>query len=106
MKIFSVGVVLLAVASATVTAHAQDDGLPGRGRMLFHDQGCATCHTVGALGPPRAPDLSHVGSEYSAEYLRSWLNDPASRRPWAHMPKPQLTWPEIEALAEYLASRR
>jgi mono/diheme cytochrome c family protein len=94
-------VVLLVVVIATAPSLGQSE----RGQMLFRDQGCADCHTVGALGTPAGPDLSHVGSKYSAEYLREWLRDPASRRPWAHMPNPQLTRPEIDALAEYLASQ-
>jgi mono/diheme cytochrome c family protein len=96
---------LLAVAVVTLTAHGQADLPDGRGRMLFSEHGCASCHTVGMFGTPAGPDLSHVGSKYSADYLRAWLADPASRRPWAHMPKLQLTYPEIEALADYLASQ-
>jgi mono/diheme cytochrome c family protein len=95
----------LAVAAVTLTAQGQADLPDGRGRMLFSEHGCAACHTVGTFGMPAGPDLSRVGSKYSVEYLRAWLTDPASRRPWAHMPKLHLTPPEIDALAEYLASQ-
>ena len=95
----------LAVAAVTLTALGQIDLPDGRGRMLFSEHGCAACHTIGALGMPAGPDLSHVGSQYSADYLRAWLADPKSRHPWAHMPKLHLTYPEIEALADYLASQ-
>jgi len=97
---------LLTFATVTATSQAQVSNPEGRGAMVFQDQGCPACHTVGSLGPPTAPDLSRVGAKYSAEYLRGWLSDPKSRRPWAHMPNLQLTWPEIDALAEYLASQR
>jgi mono/diheme cytochrome c family protein len=95
----------LAIAIATPASYGQSEQAEGRGQMLFLDHGCGDCHTVGTLGTPAGPDLTHVGSKYSAEYLRDWLADPASRRPWAHMPKLQLTRPEIEALAAYLTSR-
>jgi mono/diheme cytochrome c family protein len=104
-SVIGVGAVLLALGALTVDARGQADLSDGRGRMLFGEHGCAACHTVGALGVPAGPDLSHVGSKYSAEYLREWLADPASRRPWAHMPNLQLTRPEIAALAEFLASQ-
>jgi mono/diheme cytochrome c family protein len=95
----------LTLAAVPFTVHGQADLPDGRGRMLFSEHGCASCHTVGMFGTPAGPDLSHVGSKYSADYLRAWLADPASRRPWAHMPKLQLTYPEIEALADYLAAQ-
>lgn len=95
----------LAVATVALTAHGQADLADGRGRMLFSEHGCAACHTIGAVGMPAGPDLSHVGSKYSVDHLRAWLSDPGSRRPWAHMPKLHLTPAEIDALAEYLASR-
>jgi cytochrome c oxidase subunit 2 len=77
-----------------------------QGRQLFFDQGCFGCHTVGKEGTPIAPDLSHVGSTYSLAYLSEWLQDPASQKPQAHMPKIALSEDEIRALAAYLSSLR
>jgi mono/diheme cytochrome c family protein len=105
MTMVAAGVTALTVVAVALGAHGQADLPDGRGEMLFSEQGCAACHTVGAIGLPAGPDLSQVGASYSAQYLREWLADPTSRRPWAHMPKPQLTPPEIDALAEYLASQ-
>lgn len=97
-------VTVLAMGIAAWAAHAQTAPTESQGKLLFREQGCYGCHTIDKFGTPIGPDLSHVGSKYSAEYLRGWLTDPASQRPWAHMPKLQLTRPEIEALAAYLAS--
>lgn len=68
------------------------------------EQGCHGCHTVGKLGTPIGPDLSHVGAKHSEAYLARWLRDPAMQRPAAHMPKLELTEPQIAALVAFLAS--
>ena len=77
-----------------------------RGKQLFVDQGCYGCHTVGNMGTPIGPDLSHVGAPYPASYLINWLRDPSAQKPTAHMPKIELTEDETRALAAYLSSLR
>jgi cbb3-type cytochrome oxidase cytochrome c subunit len=61
---------------------------------------------VGKSGTPIGPDLSHVGAKYSEKYLEVWLSEPQQQKPTAHMPKIELTDPEKQALAAYLASLR
>jgi cytochrome c oxidase subunit II len=77
-----------------------------QGQQLFFTHGCYGCHTVGKVGTPIGPDLSHVGAQYSLPYLTGWLRDPASQKRTAHMPKINLTEQEIQALAAYLSSLR
>jgi cytochrome c oxidase subunit II len=77
-----------------------------QGKQLFFTQGCFGCHTVGKVGTPIGPDLSHVGAQYALSYLTGWLRDPASQKHTAHMPKIDLTEEEIQALAAYLSSLR
>lgn len=77
-----------------------------QGKQLFFKQGCNGCHTVGKVGTPLGPDLSHVGAEYSLPYLAGWLRDPASQKRTAHMPKIELAEEEIRSLAAYLSSLR
>ncbi|HET7876342.1 MAG TPA: cytochrome c [Methylomirabilota bacterium] len=77
-----------------------------QGQRVFAEQGCYGCHTVGRAGTPIASDLSRVGSKYSHAHLTRWLRDPASQRPGAHMPKLDLTEPEVQALAAFLSSLR
>jgi len=74
--------------------------------MVFRDQGCYGCHTVGAMGTPIAPDLSHIGAKRDQAYLTRWLKDPSTQRPTAHMPKIELSESEVQALAAYLGSLR
>jgi cytochrome c oxidase subunit 2 len=77
-----------------------------QGKQLSFTQGCFGCHTVGKVGTPIGPDLSHVGAQYALSYLTGWLRDPASQKRTAHMPKIDLTEEEIQALAAYLSSLR
>lgn len=77
-----------------------------QGEQLFFTHGCYGCHTVGKVGTPIGPDLSHVGAHYGLSYLTGWLRDPASQKRTAHMPKIDLSEQEIQALAAYLSSLR
>jgi cytochrome c oxidase subunit II len=77
-----------------------------QGTQLFFTQGCYGCHTVGKVGTPIGPDLSHVGGQYGLSYLTGWLRDPSSQKRTAHMPKIDLNEQEIQALAAYLSSLR
>jgi mono/diheme cytochrome c family protein len=97
---------LAAVVLLASSAHAQDSSLVARGRTVFRDQGCYGCHTVGATGTPIATDLSRIGAKHDEAYFAGWLRDPSQQRPRAHMPKLQLTDPEVQALAAYLGSLR
>ena len=96
---------LLLVAAAC--AHTQEASpAVDDGQRVFQNQGCYGCHTVGPTGTPIGPDLSHVGARHDRAYLVSWLRDPASQKPTAHMPKLRLTDAEVQALAAYLSSLR
>jgi cytochrome c oxidase subunit II len=101
-------ILLLAVIGLMISCvQAQDRGaLVAKGQMVFRDQGCYGCHTVGAMGTPIAPDLSHIGAKRDQAYLTRWLKDPSMQRPTAHMPKIQLSESEVQALAAYLGSLR
>ena len=100
-------VLLVAVVLMASCVQAQDGGaLVARGQIVFRDQGCYGCHTVGAMGTPIAPDLARIGAKRDQTYLTRWLRDPSLQRPSAHMPKLQLSESEVEALAAYLGSLR
>lgn len=94
-----------ATALIAVVAAVQSASLEDRGRELFFADGCYGCHTIGKIGTPIGPDLSHIGTKYSRAYLERWLRDPAAQRPAAHMPNLELTPEEVKALAAFLATR-
>ena len=98
---------LVAVVLMASCVQAQDGAaLVAQGRIVFQDQGCYGCHTVGKTGTPIATDLSRIGAKRDQVYLTRWLRDPSLQRPTAHMPKIQLSESEVEALASYLGSLR
>jgi mono/diheme cytochrome c family protein len=100
-------VLLVTIVLLAVPAHAQNgSALVAKGRVLFQEQGCYGCHTVGATGTAIAPDLSRIGAKRDEAFLTRWLRNPSEQRPTAHMPKIELTEPEAQALAAYLGSLR
>ena len=104
-----VGVTLLVALFASLIAApawSQDAALIELGQRTFMKQGCYGCHTVGKVGTPIGPDLSHVGAKYRPEYIARWLRDPSYLRPSAHMPALELTDEDIRALAAFLATRQ
>lgn len=76
------------------------------GKRHFMDSGCYGCHTVGTMGTPIGPDLSHIGTKYSFAYIERWIRDPSAQRPRAHMPALELSEQQVAALAAFLSSLR
>jgi cytochrome c oxidase subunit 2 len=88
--------------------------LPERGRAVFFEQRCQSCHTIrgvaasGSLGP----DLTHVGSrlQIGAGLLRNhrgtlagWIADPQALKPGVFMPAASgIDGESLRALAAYL----
>jgi cytochrome c oxidase subunit 2 len=97
---------LAAVAPALLGPALAAEPLEERGRAAFMRNGCHGCHTVGRLGSPIGPDLSHVGRKYAPDYLERWLRDPAATSGTAHMPALELSEADVTTLTGYLASLR
>ena len=95
-----------AIVAALLTPALAAESVDERGRAAFTRNGCHGCHTVGRLGTPIGPDLSHVGVKYSSDDLARWLRDPAAISGTAHMPALELSAADVAALTEYLASLR
>ena len=89
-------------------AVAQDPALVEQGELLYADQRCRICHSIGDDGNKKGP-LDGVGSRLTSEELELWLLEPkvmtekagATRKP--DMPAyPQLSEREIDALVAYM----
>ncbi len=48
------------------------DGARERGQAIFEAQGCASCHSIGAIGNPRYP-LDRVGAKRDDISIREWI---------------------------------
>lgn len=75
------------------------------GQTLFSQKGCVRCHTIGDIGTGK-PDLTHIGSVRTMEWLAEWLENPEAIKPNTPMPNPHLTEAEAHALAAYLAEQK
>jgi putative heme-binding domain-containing protein len=62
--------------SAATASSASDTE---RGQRQFRQRGCIGCHLVRGEGGVKGPDLSVIGSQRSAEYLRESILDPNSK---------------------------
>jgi ubiquinol-cytochrome c reductase cytochrome b subunit len=79
------------------------------GRALYRAQPCASCHAIKGEGGSVGPDLTEVGLRHSAEWMHSFIEEPARFHQESFMPPfgpPKLTHGEIEEIAQYLSSLR
>jgi cytochrome c oxidase subunit II len=103
--------------SQSEPARAPTAPMAVRGRAVFLDSTCASCHAI--RGTPAksdiGPDLTHLASRMSlaaltidntpADLLR-WISDPQHVKPGAKMPALDLSPEEFRAIADYLRSLR
>ncbi len=86
-----------------------------RGRAVFDDAKCATCHTVAGSGArgTLGPDLTHVASRPTLAAgvlpndranLQAWIVDPHRFKLGANMPGSPLPAADMHALLDYLES--
>lgn len=75
---------------------------PARGRILFGEARCVTCHMINGRGGTLGPDLSAVGSKVRREWLYSFLKDPTRDQPDTLMLRYRFADAEIRDLVAYL----
>ena len=79
--------------------------LVDRGHAVFVANKCQSCHVVKCEGVDFGPELTHVGSRYSADKLVSLIRNPVSVNPQASMPAfDKLSNSDLQALVAYLLS--
>lgn len=70
------------VRSLGRTAVVKLPGDPTKGKLYYEAKGgCAACHIVSGRGGNLGPDLTDIGAQRSAAYLREALIDPAASVP-------------------------
>ena len=103
-------VLMSALLLAATGAWAQaDSALIAKGEKTFADKKCVLCHVIkekgGTVGPlARGPDLSTVGTQRDAQWLKVFLKDPKAVNPRAKMMAFKGTEEKLEALVPYLGS--
>jgi cbb3-type cytochrome oxidase cytochrome c subunit len=107
------------LSSVPSLAPATDDEIQ-RGRRLFVDKGCASCHVIEGMPAQRdlGPDLSIIGAKDVSQlsfgeskiprnliaYLQAKITDPLSVNPAARMPVYHLSADDLDALTAALLS--
>jgi mono/diheme cytochrome c family protein len=99
-----------ALVLAATEAWAQaDSALIAKGEKTFADKKCVLCHVIkekgGTVGPlARGPDLSTVGAQRDAQWLKAFMKDPKAENSKAKMMSFKGTEEELEALVVYMGS--
>ena len=79
--------ILLPVFAVVLSACAKAHNDPvARGRAVFASYDCKKCHVVAGVGGSLGPDLTFVGFRKDAEFLDTWLKDPAAWKADVSMP--------------------
>jgi mono/diheme cytochrome c family protein len=77
-------------------------GDPDRGRKLFGESRCISCHTVEGRGNGSAAELSGIGSKLSRRWLHDFLADTHSFQPDSVMPQYDFDRGQLLDLSTYL----
>jgi mono/diheme cytochrome c family protein len=98
---------LLSQQENDFTLEAPDAVAVQKGKLLFHDRGCAACHSPrderGAeLSTKNSVPLGALDKKYSFKSLVSFLENPHASRPSGRMPNMQLPAAENEKIAHFL----
>ena len=104
----TIGIVFLFIVTFVSISMAADTAAAGQ--KLFMDKKCNTCHSIDSakiskkLASSKAPDLSNVGSEQTAEWIQKWLKKEVE----LHGKKHTFAWTgtpeEAKTIAEWLAT--
>jgi len=73
-----------------------------RGRKLFRESRCISCHTVEGRGNGSASELAGIGSKVSRRWLFAFLADPHSFQPGTAMPQYDFDRQQLVDLSTYL----
>jgi len=94
----------LGIASAPDkrSATADDRDPVARGRELFHEKRCDTCHSIGGEGGDKGPALDLVGRRLRPDFLTEWIRNPQRIDPTTEMPPFEGTEEELQAVVSYL----
>jgi len=94
---------LSAQRAVTLPAALEDDPI-SRGRTVFEEMECQSCHLVDGVGEAYGPDLTHVAGRVRDDYLEPFLRNPARLYPAAEMSPFDGSNEELRALLAYLRS--
>jgi mono/diheme cytochrome c family protein len=77
-------------------------GSAERGRLLFNETRCVTCHAVDGKGGTIGPDLGKIASKLRPEWLLKWLKNPHEVVPATLMPIHNFAEGDVRDLTAFL----
>jgi mono/diheme cytochrome c family protein len=89
---------------AGVPLAAQDAAKVARGKQVYQELRCQTCHAIAGTGNRRYP-LDGVGSKLTQEQIRKWIVAPREMNPAVRKRAyDTLAADKLEALVAYMSS--
>jgi len=90
---------ILAKASSTSSVEVS------AGQKLYNDLNCSACHMINGVGGTIGPDLTHVGSRRTREWILDHFKNPDAYVPGSAMPSyGHLSEKELNDLTDYITS--
>jgi len=92
-------------AAPGTTLEPEAGATPGdseRGRTLFGQSRCVSCHTIEGRGNGSAPELSGIGSKVNRRWLMAFLRNPRAFQPRTRMSRYDFTEQDLLDLSQYL----
>ena len=86
------------------TTQDSEENLISKGKQIYAQKGCSTCHRLEKQGGILGPDLSNSGKRLTHDYLLHHLKNPFQLNPDTREPNPGLRAQEIPAVAAFLMS--
>ncbi len=91
-------------ATKASPVQAPADPRLAKGRAVYEEVGCGTCHAIGGIGGQTGPSLDGVGKKYDEAKLREILLNPTLLNPATLMPPFEGSEEDLDALVAYLKS--
>jgi cytochrome c2 len=89
------------LSKAVDAAAAQPPGDPAKGKTLFAESRCISCHTIDGKGNGSAPELNKIGSRATRGWLIAFLHDPHAFDPQTKMPQYGFSDADVRDLVAY-----
>lgn len=81
-----------------------DENFIDRGKTLFREGHCISCHAVGEQGGKLAVDLSKIASKANEKWIFNYIGNPQDFQPGVEMPQFGFSNEEVAAVTAYIVS--
>src|SRR5512141_2559900 len=82
-------------------ASSEPAGVPAKGKSLFAESRCISCHTVEGKGNGSAPELGKIASRATRGWLIAFIRDPHAFYPQTRMPQYGFSDADVRDIVAY-----